>query len=50
MARYYVLREGEVVEEPDFRKWLEWHEASYEKARCVAHTSVKFGEVNTVFL
>ena len=50
MDRYYVLRDGDVVEEPDFKKWLEWHQASYEKTRCIAHTRVKFGEVRTVFL
>lgn len=50
MGRYYVLRDGEVFEEPDFRKWLEWHQTNYEKSRCIAHTWVKFGEVRTVFL
>ena len=50
MGRYYILRDGEVVEEPDFEKWLEWHQTSYEKVRCIARTGVKFGEVTTVFL
>ncbi len=50
MGRYYILRDGEVVEEPDFAKWLQWHQTLYEKMRCVKRTVVKFGEVITVFL
>lgn len=50
MGRYYILRDGEVVEEPDLKKWLEWHQASYEEARCIVRTEVKFGVVKTVFL
>ena len=50
MGRYYILRDRAVVEEPDFGKWLEWHQTSYEKVRCIAHTGVKFGAVVTVFL
>jgi|GEM_PF-2101249 len=50
MGQYYILHDGKVVEEPDFKKWLAWHQSSYEQTRCIAHTWVKFGEVRTVFL
>jgi hypothetical protein len=50
MGRYYILCGGAVLEEPDFSKWVAWHASRYEKLRCVARTSVKFGAVVTVFL
>ena len=50
MGRYYILREGGVVEEPDHAKWAEWYENSYEKIRCIASTKVEYGTVSTVFL
>ena len=50
MGRYYTLCGDVVTEEPDFAKWVAWHAQWYEKLRCVARTSVKFGVVATVFL
>ncbi len=50
MGRYYILRDDQVIEEPDHAKWLEWHETSYEKVRAVAQTGTKFGRVETAFL
>jgi hypothetical protein len=50
MGRYYVLRDGEVVEEPDYTKWIKWYGESYEKVRCIASTDVKYGTVSTIFL
>ena len=50
MGRYYILRDGEVVEEPDYPKWAEWYKNSYEDVRCVARTKVKYGTVVTSFL
>jgi hypothetical protein len=50
MGLYYILCDDGVVEEPDFAKWVAWHANCYEKLRCVARTSVKFGAVVTVFL
>ena len=50
MGRYYVLCADGVVEQPDFGQWVAWHASCYEKLRCVARTSVKFGTVVTVFL
>ncbi len=50
MGRYYTLCGDVVAEEPDFSTWVAWHTRSYEKTRCVARTSVKFGTVATVFL
>jgi hypothetical protein len=50
MGRYYILCGDAVTEEADFGKWVAWHASAYEKMRCVARTSVKFGVVATVFL
>jgi hypothetical protein len=50
MARYYILRDGKVVEEPDHAKWTEWYESSTEADRCIASTNLKYGDVRTVFL
>lgn len=50
MGRYYTLRDGEIVEEPDHAKWALWYENSYEKVRRVASTKVQYVTVRTVFL
>jgi hypothetical protein len=50
MGRYYILRDGKVIEEPDYAKWMEWYGKSFEQVRCVAETKVKYGTVSTVFL
>jgi hypothetical protein len=50
MGRYYLLRNGKVVEEPDYTRWIDWYQNSYDKVRRVAETKVKYGSVETVFL
>ncbi len=50
MGRYYMLHEGNVVEEPDYAKWAEWYKNSFEQVRCIATTKVEYGTVSTVFL
>ncbi len=50
MGRYYILREGMVVEEPDYVKWAQWYENTPEQDRRIACTKVKYGTVATVFL
>ena len=50
MGRFYVLHDDRVAEEPDYAKWLAWHDESYEEVRRVAETTVKYGIVSTVFL
>ena len=50
MGRYYMLCDGEVIEEPDHAKWSKWYQSSYEKVRHVASTKVSYGTVSTVFL
>lgn len=50
MGRDDILRDGEVIEQPDHTKWSQWREKSYEKVRCVASTKMKYGTVSTVFL
>lgn len=50
MGRYYILKDDQVVEEPDHAKWARWYRTSYEKVRCIAVTELKYGTVVTVFL
>jgi hypothetical protein len=50
MGRYYVLRDGEVIEEPDYAQWTEWSKSSSEAGRCIASTTLNYGTVATVFL
>lgn len=50
MGRYYILRDGQVIEEPDYAKWIEWYGNSYQEVRCIASTRVEYGVVTTIFL
>jgi hypothetical protein len=50
MGRYYILRDGEVIEEPNHAKWSEWYAESYNQLRCIARTELKYGTVSTIFL
>jgi len=50
MGRYFMLCEGEIVEEPDYAKWAKWYEKSYEQVRQVARTKAEYGTVSTIFL
>ena len=50
MGRYYVMRGGQVVEEPDYAKWAQWYEETYPQVRSIATTQVQDGTVSTVFL
>jgi hypothetical protein len=50
MGRYYILRGTEVIEEPDYAKWADWYENTYEKVRRVAATKLQYSTVSTVFL
>ncbi|MFH1748492.1 MAG: hypothetical protein ABIG44_15770 [Planctomycetota bacterium] len=50
MGRYYILHDGEVVEEPDHAKWSRWYESSYEPVRCIAATKADYGSISTTFL
>jgi len=50
MARYYILRNKKVIEEPNHAKWAEWYKTSYEGVRCVARTKLEYGTVLTTFL
>ncbi len=49
MGRYYVLRDGQAIEEPDYAKWAEWYSHSAAD-RCIACTKLAYGTVSTVFL
>ena len=50
MGRYFILRDGDVSEEPDYSRWAEWYESCYEQVRCVAQTELEHGVVTTDFL
>lgn len=50
MGRYYVLRDGEVIEEPDHDSWYEWYEHSYKDVEVVAETRLANCTVRTRFL
>ena len=47
MGRYYILRNDQVIEEPDHEKWLQWRETSFEQVRTVAQTNSKFGSISS---
>ena len=50
MGRYFILREGVVVEEPDYSAWASWYEASYTEVRDIARTQTEHATVSTSFL
>ena len=50
MGRYYILRNGEVIEEPDYPTWAEWYEDKFKNVENVAHTELVHGVVSTRFL
>ena len=50
MGRYYILRDDEVIEEPDYSKWIKWYDSTYMDVRCISQTMVKYGIVSTIFL
>lgn len=50
MSRYYVLRDGKVVEEQDHSSWLKWVETDYHWVSCIAQTTTAHARVSTHFL
>jgi hypothetical protein len=50
MGRYYILRNSEVVEEPDHSVWSEWYENEYPKVERIDHTELDHCSVTTRFL
>ena len=50
MARYFILSDDEVVEEPDYQAWARWHATTYEQVREVARTPTAHSVVVTRFL
>ncbi|MCG6963065.1 MAG: hypothetical protein LJE95_07340 [Acidobacteria bacterium] len=50
MSRYFMLRDGKVVEAPDHATWAGWYESSYEKVREVIRTETVHATVTTQFL
>lgn len=49
MGRYYILKNGQVIEEPDHAKWVQWYDNSAAD-RSIATTKLTYGTVSTVFL
>jgi hypothetical protein len=50
MGRYYILRNQQVVEEPDYAKWAAWRQNTFDQVRRVASTNTKHGTISTDFL
>jgi hypothetical protein len=50
MGRYYILRNGEVVEEPDYQKWSAWFESDFQEVELVAESRLGTSTVSTRFL
>jgi hypothetical protein len=50
MGKYYILRDGEVVEEPDHSIWSEWYESYHDRVSCIATTQTSHATVSTRFL
>jgi len=50
MSRYFMLRDGKVIEEADHATWKGWYESSYENVRVVARTETLHATVTTCFL
>ncbi len=49
MSRYFILRDGEVIEESDHATWARWYETTYESVRDVAKTRTIHAQVTTRF-
>jgi len=50
MGRYYILRDGEVIEEPDFQKWSAWFESAFIEVELIAESRLGGSTVATKFL
>ena len=50
MSRYFILRNGDVIEEPDHPSWAEWYESSFKEVECIDRTELTHGSVSTHFL
>lgn len=50
MSRYFILRDGEVVEEPDFDAWSSWYSSSFRQVELVARATLEGSVVSTRFL
>jgi hypothetical protein len=50
MGRYFILRGGEVIEEPDYEKWSDWFEREYSDVEMIAESRVGGSTVSTRFL
>ena len=50
MGRYYILHDGEVIEEPDYQKWSAWFESAFKEVELVAESPLGSSTVSTRFL
>ena len=50
MGRYYILRDGEVIEEPDYTKWSAWFDSAFKDVELIAESRLGGSTVSTRFL
>lgn len=50
MGRYFILRDGEVIEEPDYSTWFAWFESAYKDVELIAESRLGASTVSTRFL
>ena len=50
MGRYYILCDGDVIEEPDYTKWSAWFESTYKGVELIAESRLGGSTVSTRFL
>jgi hypothetical protein len=50
MSRYFILRDGEVIEEPDYSTWSAWYESSFKDVELIAEDDLGGSVVTTRFL
>jgi hypothetical protein len=50
MSRYFMLRDGKVVEAPDHATWAGWYKSAYESVREIIRSETAHATVTTQFL
>ena len=50
MGRYFILNDGNIIEEPDYETWAQWYESTYDKISSIAVTETEQGTVETRFI
>jgi len=50
MGRYFILRGGEVIEEPDYQKWSAWFDSAFKEIELIAESRLGSSTISTRFL